>query len=275
MNTNTSTDDQRHATAEELAREFLAMVQTCRTHEAISWLFQPNVIRDALVRSRLGIKWEPEWDTLSEDEVLDSVAKAWAATNVGKVEAIRGKQDIYTRIAAATADESWAAELLTALGEKDRTAVPPSLMDLPLMDLLINRALGSNGNAAPETQREQLFVHCMFTQHQCEPRYVRTERVVLAEGIALDATLVRDLIRAGDQLGLEVYIQRRAIQHTGPASTIFATEHSMDREPISTDSFVDFAEVPNIPGRSVRELVDALMSNTYPGFNSQEPERQT
>lgn len=270
MNTNTSTDDQRHATAEELAREFLAMVQTCRTHEAISWLFQPNVIRDALVRSRLGIKWEPEWDTLSEDEVLDSVAKAWAATNVGKVEAIRGKQDIYTRIAAATADESWAAELLTALGEEDRTAVPPSLMDL-----LINRALGSNGNAAPETQREQLFVHCMFTQHQCEPRYVRTERVVLAEGIALDATLVRDLIRAGDQLGLEVYIQGRAIQHTGPASTIFATEHSMDREPISTDSFVDFAEVPNIPGRSVRELVDALMSNTYPGFNSQEPERQT
>lgn len=259
MNTNTSTDDQRHATAEELAREFLAMVQTCRTHEAISWLFQPNVIRDALVRSRLGIKWEPEWDTLSEDEVLDSVAKAWAATNVGKVEAIRGKQDIYTRIAAATADESWAAKLLTALGEEDRTAVPPSLMDL-----LINR-----------TQREQLFVHCMFTQHQCEPRYVRTERVVLAEGIALDATLVRDLIRAGDQLGLEVYIQRRAIQHTGPASTIFATEHSMDREPISTDSFVDFAEVPNIPGRSVRELVDALMSNTYPGFNSQEPERQT
>ena len=186
MNTNTSTDDQRHATAEELAREFLAMVQTCRTRGHILAVSAQRYSGCPRAFTP-GNQMEPEWDTLGR-RGLDSVAKAWAATNVGKVEAIRGKQDIYTRIAAATADESWAAELLTALGEEDRTAVPPSLMDL-----LINRALGSNGNAAPETQREQLFVHCMFTQHQCEPRYVRTERVVLADGIALDATLVRDL----------------------------------------------------------------------------------
>ena len=46
----------------------------------------------------------------------------------------------------------------------------------------------------------------------------------------------------------------------------------MDREP-KHGFFRRLCGGTEYTRRSVRELVDALMSNTYPGFNSQEPEK--
>ena len=241
MNTNTSTDDQRHATAEELAREFLAMVKTCGTHETMAWLFQPNVIRDALMRSRLGIKWEPEWDTLSEDEVLDSVAKAWAATNVGKVEAIRGKQDIYTRIAAATADKSWAAELLTALWRNN-----------------------ANSSSAGTFQVTVSYARNVWEYRTCDVSYnCRME-------LEIDPEDVREYIDDGDDSGLQRYIQSLVEDEQGEETSSepsYGDEDTTGEEERDHD-FGDHAG----DGTSVYAIVERMMNREYPGREEEEEE---
>jgi hypothetical protein len=196
------------------------------------WVLQRNVIRPALVRSRLGIHWKPEWDSLEVEELQSALAAVLAATHWKLDFPPVSDSQIWGAITAATKDRKWRS--------------------------------GWNSSSAGTFQVTVSYARNVWEYRTCDVSYnCRME-------LEIDPEDVREYIDAGDDSGLQRYIQSLVEGEQGEETSSepsYGDEDTTGEEERGHD-FDDHAG----DGTSVYDIVERMMNREYPGLEEEEEE---